>query len=238
MADPRAPAALGVAPVQGRRRAALVASPRGRGTRTRVSDDYLWLPLAACHYVTVTGDTGVLDELVGFLEARPVKPEEDAYYDLPRRSDESGTLYEHCVRAILRGLRFGRHGLPLMGTGDWNDGMNLVGEHGKGESVWLAFMLHDVLTRFSPVALMRGDAAFAERCNRRRPASGAASRRTRGTAVGICGPTLTTASTWIFQECRMPDRFDSAKLGRALGRRRQRALQDGDGRCLRAPCPP
>ena len=115
--------------------------PVGRGTRTRVSDDHLWLPLAACHYVTDTGDTGVLDEVVGFLEARPVQPEEDAYYDLPRRSDESGTLYEHCVRAILRGLRFGQHGLPLMGTGDWNDGMNLVGEHGKGESVWLAFML-------------------------------------------------------------------------------------------------
>ena len=140
--------------------------PAGRGTRTRVSDDHLWLPLATCHYVKTTGDTGVLDERVGFLEARPVRPEEDSYYDLPNRSDESATLYEHCVRAILRGLRFGQHALPLMGTGDWNDAMNMVGVQGRGESVWLAFMLYDVLTRFSPVASMRGDAAFAERCDR------------------------------------------------------------------------
>ena len=90
----------------------------------------------------------MLDEKIPFLEARPVKPEEEAYYDLPNRSEETATLYEHCVRAIEHGLKFGEHGLPLMGCGDWNDGMNLVGKEGRGESVWLAFFLYDVLTQF------------------------------------------------------------------------------------------
>jgi cellobiose phosphorylase len=138
--------------------------PLGRGVRTHISDDYLWLPYAACRYVNALGDTGVLDEKVGFLEGRPVKPEEDSYYDLPGRSDETATLYDHCVRAIKHGLRFGVHGLPLMGSGDWNDGMNLVGEHGQGESVWLAFFLYDVLTQFAGLARRRGDAGFADTC--------------------------------------------------------------------------
>ena len=103
--------------------------PSGRGVRTHCSDDYLWLPLATCRYVLGTGDTGVLDEPVAFLDGRAVNPEEDSYYDLPGRSGESASLYQHCVRAILHGLRFGEHGLPLIGSGDWNDGMNLVGHH-------------------------------------------------------------------------------------------------------------
>jgi cyclic beta-1,2-glucan synthetase len=111
-----------------------------------------------------TGDTGVLDEPVHFLEGRPVGAEEDSYYDLPGRSEETASLYEHCTRSILRGLRFGEHGLPLIGSGDWNDGMNLVGEHGKGESVWLGFFLYDVLTRFIEIARKHGDVSFAERC--------------------------------------------------------------------------
>jgi len=140
--------------------------PSGRGVRTHCSDDFLWLPLATCRYVMNTGDTGVLDEPVHFVEGRPVNPEEDSYYDLPVRSEETASLYEHCVRAILRGLRTGRHGLPLIGSGDWNDGMNLVGEHGKGESVWLGFFLYEVLLRFAEVARTRGDLSFAERCRR------------------------------------------------------------------------
>jgi cellobiose phosphorylase len=140
--------------------------PSDRGVRTHCSDDYLWLPLAACRYVNGTGDTGVLDEVVHFLEGRPVKPEEDSYYDMPGRSSQSGTLYEHCVRAIRNGLRFGEHGLPLIGSCDWNDGMDKVGEHGKGESVWLAFFLCEVLQRFAEVAQRRGDDAFAAECGR------------------------------------------------------------------------
>jgi cyclic beta-1,2-glucan synthetase len=138
--------------------------PSGRGVRTTCSDDYLWLPLAVCRYVTMTGDSGVLDEPVPFLEGRPVNPEDDSYYDLPGRSSEVASLYEHCLRAIRNGLRFGERGLPLMRGGDWNDGMNRVGLQGKGESVWLGFFFCEVLRQFAEVAGAHGDSAFAEFC--------------------------------------------------------------------------
>jgi cellobiose phosphorylase len=114
--------------------------------------------------VSATDDTGVLDEAVRFLEGRPVGPEEDSYYDLPATSKGEASLYTHCVRAILHGLRFGAHGLPLIGSGDWNDGMNLVGAKGRGESVWLGFFLYAVLTEFAPLARRHGDSAFSDRC--------------------------------------------------------------------------
>lgn len=138
--------------------------PSDRGVRTHCSDDYLWLPLAVARYVSASGDRGILNEQIFYIEARAVNQDEDSYYDLPVRSGQSASLYSHCVKAIQHGLRFGSHGLPLIGSCDWNDGMDKVGHLGKGESVWLAFFLHQVLTRFADIARLQQDHDFAALC--------------------------------------------------------------------------
>ncbi|MBL7870461.1 MAG: cyclic beta 1-2 glucan synthetase [Cyclobacteriaceae bacterium] len=140
--------------------------PTGRGVRTLCSDDFLWLPFVTSRYVKTTGDLTVLSEQVSYLQGRKLNLEEESYYDLPILSDERATVYEHCKRAIENALRFGEHGLPLMGSGDWNDGMNMVGIQGKGESVWLAFFLYDVLNRFTKVANLEGDLEFVNECEK------------------------------------------------------------------------
>lgn len=138
--------------------------PFNRGIRTRCSDDYLWLPFALCHYIERINDLALLEESIPFLKGRPLRTEEDSYYETATISNEVGSMYQHAVRAIQYGLKFGIHGLPLMGSGDWNDGMNKVGKEGRGESVWLGFFLCIVLKRFSKLAKQYGDTSFAATC--------------------------------------------------------------------------
>ena len=131
--------------------------PAGRGVRTRISDDLLWLPYVAAQYMDVTADSAILDQSVSFIDGPLLAAGEAESYFEPRIAAQDGSLFEHCARALDRSLVAGVHGLPLMGTGDWNDGMNRVGVGGKGESVWLAWFLHVVLTTWAPIASARGE---------------------------------------------------------------------------------
>jgi cyclic beta-1,2-glucan synthetase len=140
--------------------------PVGRGVRTRISDDYLWLPFVTAYYIKHTGDIAILDESIDFLEGRLLNPDEESYFDLPQKALAPAPLYDHCVRAIKHALSFGIHGLPFIGTGDWNDGYNKVGEDGKGESVWLAFFLYEILNRFGETAGLHKDSTFADTCKK------------------------------------------------------------------------
>ena len=149
----------------------------GRGVRTKFSDDLAWLPYVVDHYVRVTGDATVLEEVVPFLTMRALGPDEHELYDLPQVSDERATVYEHCLRAIRHASTTGSHGLPLIGIGDWNDGMNRVGVQGLGESVWLAWFLVATIRRFVEHVERKGDAAMATGLRARADAYAAAVER-------------------------------------------------------------
>ena len=133
----------------------------GQGVRTRISDDRLWLPYAVAHYVDVTGDADILEESIPFIDGPKLERGQAESFFQPTTANEAGSLYEHCARALDASLALGRHGLPLIGGGDWNDGMNRVGPDGRGESVWLGWFLFTILQAFEGLAEARGDGVHA-----------------------------------------------------------------------------
>ena len=190
--------------------------PAGQGVRTRISDDRAWLATVAAHYVETTGDAAILDEPVPFLDGPALKPGEHDLYFQPSQADETASLFEHCARGLDLSLATGAHGLPLMGTGDWNDGMNRVGEAGKGESVWLGWFFHAALTRLHPDRQgpqasrhgRRPGQAHADALERR------ARPRQAGTATGIAAATTTTARRSARRRARNAASIPSRSPGR------------------------
>ncbi len=128
-----------------------------KGIRTKFSDDLVWLPFVVGDYIENTEDYSLLDVEIGYLEADSLGKDIDEKYDIPRMSEEKSSVYEHCIRALERALKFGERGIPLMGSGDWNDGMNTVGNKGKGESVWLGWFIYTTLMRFIPICEAKGE---------------------------------------------------------------------------------
>ena len=201
--------------------------PGGQGVRTRFSDDRLWLIYAALTYVDATGDAAVFDETVPFLEGRVLRPEEHEAYEKPRDSAERSSLYDHCLRAIELNLAVGAHGLPLMGTGDWNDGMSMVGAEGRGESVWLGWFLLSLLEPVAALAESRGDTARAVRYRVHREDPGGRAGRRLGRRLVPARLLRRRHPARLEGEQRVPHRRDRAIVVGPLGRRRSRRRRDG-----------
>ena len=209
--------------------------PAGQGVRTRISDDRAWLATVAAHYIETTGDAAILDEKVPFLDGPALKPGEHDLYFQPSQADEAATLYEHCARGLDLSLETGVHGLPLMGTGDWNDGMNRVGEAGHGESVWLGWFFHGALTAFAPDRLRPQRAGAGQSLEGACRGAGA-SARPRRLGWRLVSPRLLRRrhAARFCGEPGMPHRFHRPVVGGHVRRRRPRARGPGDG----GPRPP